>query len=176
MMTLFYAGIAIIFLGTVLYLLRRTRAEEQVKSTPQRDFCNHLGDAQWFKLSERIFDPSDARWLRDELSFPKMAKSLTVVRKQLAIRWLEALHASFAERIRRPDITTSQSTGADSNASWRILWLTVRFQFLLCYALLVVRLFGPYHRLIPSFGWIPSPSGRDSRLRRPALVGGKDFS
>jgi hypothetical protein len=46
-----------------------------------------------------------------------------------------------------------------------MLWLTLRFQFLLSYALLVVRLFGPYHRLLPSFTWVPFPQKSAYRIR-----------
>jgi hypothetical protein len=59
-------------------------------------------------------------------------------------------------------------------ASWHMLWLTVRFQFLLSYALLVVKLFGLYHRLMPSFTWIPFPRGADSRLHSPVFVDSND--
>jgi hypothetical protein len=165
MITLIYAGTAIGFLLLVLVLLARTRPEEPGEHRAQKDFAQCLGDARWLDLSERIFDPSDARWLCEELAFPKLAISLTRARKQLAIRWLKALQASFAELVRRPEPEPGEAPPTNSAASWQMLWLTVRIQVLLLYALLMVRLFGPYHRLIPSFTWIPSPQRSASRIR-----------
>jgi hypothetical protein len=164
MITLIYAGIAIVFLILVLGLLVRARADETNEGTTERDYARSLGDARWLDLSERIFDPSDARWLREELAFPRLANSLTCARKQLAIRWLKALQASFEDLVRRPELV-SETPSAHFTPSWQMLWLTVRFQFLLSYALLVVKLFGPYHRLIPSFTWIPFPQESASRIR-----------
>ncbi len=166
MITLIYAGTAIGFLILVLGLLARTRPENpDEEGLAGKDYTQHLGDAGWLDLSERIFDPSDARWLREELAFPKLANSLTCARKRLAIRWLRALQASFNDLVRRPEPASSEAPLANSAPSWQMLWLTVRFQFLLSYALLVVRLFGPYHRLIPSFTWIPFPQKGASRIR-----------
>jgi len=91
------------------------------------------------------------RWLEEELAFPKLAKSLTLRRKRLAIRWLEALQSSFDEVVRTPELTPSELPEVTSVGSWQMLWLTLRFKFLVSYALLVVKLFGPYHRLIHPF-------------------------
>ncbi len=165
MITLIYAGIAIGFLILVLGLLARTQPEKPDQGLAGKDYAQCLGDARWLDLSERIFDPSDARWLREELAFPKLANSLTCARKRLAIRWLKALQASFEDLVRRPEPVSSETPLANSAPSWQMLWLTVRFQFLLSYALLVVRLFGPYYRLIPSFTWIPFPQKSASRIR-----------
>jgi hypothetical protein len=169
MITLIYAGIAIGFLLLVLVFLARTRPENPDEHPAEKDFTQCLGDARWLDLSERIFDPSDARWLSEELAFPKLAISLTHARKQLAIRWLKALQASFAELVRRPEPESSEPPPSDSAPSWQMLWLTVRFQVLLLYALVVVELFGPYHRLIPSFTWIPFPEKSTSRIRSVIL-------
>ena len=96
-----------------------------------------IGNGRWLDLSERIFDPSDARWLEDELAFPKLAHALMLDRKQLAIRWLEALQASFhefgAHAGKRPQQQVTRPSSADG---WRMLWLTVRFKFLVSYAFL----------------------------------------
>jgi hypothetical protein len=53
------------------------------------------------------------------------------------------------------------------------LWLTGRFQILVSYALFVVKLFGPYHRLIPSFSWVPIHREGDPSFRRAALAQGR---
>jgi hypothetical protein len=165
MITLIYAGIAIGFLILVLGLLARTQPEKPDEGLGGKEYPQYLGDARWLDLSERIFDSSDARWLREELAFPKLANSLTRARKRLAIRWLKALQASFSDLVRRPEPESSGTPLTNSTPSWQMLWLTVRFQVLLSYALLVVRLFGPYHRLIPSFTWIPFPHKGASRIR-----------
>jgi len=165
MITLIYAGIAIGFLILVLGLLARTQPEKPDEGLAGKDYAQCLGEARWLDLSERIFDPSDARWLREELAFPKLANSLTRARRRLAIHWLKALQASFQDLVRRPEPVSSETRLTNSTPSWQMLWLTVRFQFLLLYALLVVRLFGPYHRLIPSFTWIPFPQKSASRIR-----------
>jgi len=117
----------------------------------RKPLCPSIGNGRWLNLSERIFDPSDARWLAEELAFPKLAKALMLGRKRLAIRWLEALQSSFDDLVRTPESAPSQTPQHTSAGSWKMLWLTLRFKLLISYALLVVKLFGPYHRLIPSF-------------------------
>ena len=106
----------------------------------------------------------------EELAFPKLAKALTLGRKRLAIRWLEALQASFDEVVRAPEFAPSEAPEAISPGSWQMLWLTIRFKLLVSYALFVVKMFGPYHRLIPSFSWVPFPQGSERSIRRPALA------
>jgi hypothetical protein len=154
MITLIYAVIAIVFLALVLRLFGRTGAFPRDESTLDSRSSASTGNGRWLHLSERIFDSSDARWLAEELAFPKLAKDLMLERKCLAIHWLEALQASFAEIVRTPE-PTSNEVSEVSRDGWKTLWLTVRFKILLSYALLVVKLFGPYHRLIPSFSWVP---------------------
>lgn len=155
MTMLIYAAIAIAFLIVVLGLFRKSRVQQPDEFLPVNPPAPNTGNVRWLDLSERIFDPSDARWLRDELAFPGLAELLTHERKRLAIEWLEALQASFDALVRTPDILLSEAPEAPSPGSWQMLWLTVRFKFLVSYALLVVRVFGPYHRLIPSFSWVP---------------------
>ena len=100
-------------------------------------------NGRWLDLSERIFDPSDARWLEEELAFPKLAKALMLERKRLAIRWLKALQASFDELVRTPEIVPGEAAEAASAGSWRMLWLTIRFKLLVSYALIVVKIVWP---------------------------------
>jgi len=169
-----YAAFAICFLVLVLVLLTRGRTHESSACPEQDTGTPDFSEDRWLNLSERIFDPEDARWLREELAFPVLADSLSESRKQLAIRWLKTLQGAFTEFVRAPEMLTDGSPEVDSSQSWRLLWLTVRFQMLIVYALMVVRLFGPYHRLIPSFGWMqylrpqglqlqPSPLARHMR-------------
>jgi hypothetical protein len=136
----------------------------------ETSYAPSIGNGRWLDLSERIFDPSDARWLQEELAFPKLAKALRLGRKRLAIRWLEALQASFDDLVRTPDFASSETHEANSPGSWRMLWLTIRFKFLVTYALFVVKLFGPYHRLIPSFSWVPFSRETRRDFRRAALA------
>ena len=100
MITIIYVGIAIVFLLMVLCVVARTTPADPEECAAQKDLAARLGQASWFHLSERIFDPSDVRWLREDLAFPRLADSLTNTRKQLAIRWLTALKASFDELVR----------------------------------------------------------------------------
>jgi hypothetical protein len=170
MNTLISAAIAIAFLVLVLALSRKSRTCEPdecgVESHPAPNTCN----GRWLDLSERIFDASDVRWLRDELAFPKMAQTLTLERKRLAIRWLEALQQSFDTLVRTPALSTSDSPERASRGSWHMLWLTLRFKFLVSYALLVVKLFGPYHRLIPSLSWMSFSSGSGRSFQRASFA------
>ena len=176
MITLVYVTIAIAFLILILGLLARTRSEEINEDTTDKGYVPHRVNALWLSLSECIFNPSDARWLRDELSFPELAQSLTHARKQMAIQWLKALQVSFNTLVRTTAPSPLQNPGANSMEGWRLLWLTVRFQILLSYALMVVNLFGPYHRLIPSFTWVPFLKEGKSPLHRSVLAGSGDLN
>ncbi len=155
MIMVIYIAVAIAFLILIVDLLRRIRSREPDECLPRNDPAPSTGNARWLDLSERIFDPSDARWLQDELAFPKLAKLLTLERRRLAIQWLQALQTTFDELVRTPETSPSEAPEPPPPGSWQMLWLTVRFKLLVSYALLVVRLFGPYHRLIPSFSWLP---------------------
>ena len=174
MTMLVYAAVSIIFLALVVYLLKRPRPCESDEPLVGGGCAKPVVNGGWLSLSERIFDPSDARWLADELAFPKLAKALMLSRKRLAIRWLEALQSSFDELVRTPSLASSESPEAVSAHSWKLLWLTVRFKLLISYALLVVKVLGPYHRLIPSFSWVPFPRESEHSFRRAALAGGRN--
>ncbi len=165
----FYAGFAIAFLLLALVLLIQGHSPETPRGTAQETGQVSPGEDRWLNLSERIFDPGDARWLREELAFPVLADSLTASRKQLAIRWLRTLQASFSEFVRTPELSPDEASAPNSRDAWRLLWLTLRFQFLLYYALAVVRVFGPYHRLIPSFAWMQILEAGSSRLQ-PSVI------
>jgi hypothetical protein len=168
MTMLTYSFVAIVFLLLVISLVRKSRSLETEELYAERLKSPSVVNRRWVDLSERIFDPSDVRWLAEELAFPALAKSLTLARKRLAIRWLEALQASFDDLVRTPALTSDQPS--EALASWKMLWLTIRFKALVSYALLVVKFFGPYHRLIPSFSWIPLPSADERSFRRTVLA------
>jgi len=174
MITLIYAGIAIAFLILVIGLLHKPQPLDPDEALAAKSHAPSIGKGHWLHLSERIFDPSDARWLAEELAFPKLAKSLMLGRKRLAIHWLEALQASFDDLVRTPKITPSEAPEANSPGSWQMLWLTLRFKFLVSYALLVVKLVGPYHRLIPSFSWMSFSPGSERSFRRAAWANSRN--
>jgi hypothetical protein len=170
MIMLIYAAIAIAFLILVIGLLQKPQPLDLDETITEKSCTPSVGNGRWLDLSERIFDPSDAHWLAEELAFPKLAKALTIGRKRLAICWLEALRASFEDLVRTPEPAASEAAETISVGSWEMLWLTIRFKFLVSYALFVVRLFGPYHRLIPSFSWVPFSQGSERSFRRAALA------
>jgi hypothetical protein len=169
-----YVAISIAFLILVLGLFRKTRPKEFEEWQSTNYPTPSAGNGGWVHLSERIFDPSDARWLEEELGFPKLAKILMIERQRLAIHWLEALRASFDELVRTPEFSPGEALEAGSVGSWQMLWLTFRFKTSISYALLVVKSFGPYHRLIPTFSWVPISRGSGHSFRRPALANGRN--
>ena len=168
MILLIYVVAAIVFLLLVLGLVRKDRVPEADDCLFDSRSVPRIDNGRWLELSERIFDPSDVRWLEEELAFPKLAHCLRLGRKRLAIRWLEALQASFDDLVRTREVAPDDEAAQTGPGGWRMLWLTLRFKLMISYAMLVVRLFGPYHRLIPSLSW--APSLRERSFRRPALA------
>jgi hypothetical protein len=175
MITLIYAALSIGFLILVTSLLRNPHPHGADGDVEEKRFAPAVGNGRWLDLSERIFDPSDARWLEEELAFPKLARALMLDRKRLAIRWLEALQASFDDLLRTPEIapTSDPEATAPTIGGWQMLWMVIRFKCVVSYALLVVKLFGPYHRLIPSFAWVPLSQGSRQSIRHAALAGSR---
>ena len=172
MSTIIYVTIAIAFLILVARLLAKTRSQESDENAAETFPVPSIADTSWLALSERIFDPRDADWLANELAFPSLAEALVRGRRHLAIRWLQALQASFDQLVRTPEIAPEEAA-ASPVGDWQMLWLTLRFKVLVSYALLVVEYFGPYHRLIPSFSWLSFPRQSDARMRRAALANGR---
>jgi hypothetical protein len=171
MIMLIYAVLSIAFVLLVAKVLYHPQPLDSDEVLTDKGYARSIGNGNWLDLSERIFDPSDARWLADELAFPKLAKALLIGRKRLAIRWLEALQSSFDELVRTPELGSSEVSESSYVGSWKMLWLTARFKLLISYALLVVKVFGPYHRLIPSFTWVPMSPSTERSFRRGALAG-----
>lgn len=169
MIMLAYAAIAIALLILAIGLRRKPEVLDPDEVLREQSYTRSIGTARWLHLSERIFDPSDTRWLEEELAFPKLAKTMKYGRKRLAIHWLEALQSSFDDLVRTPELASMPAPEA-SSGSWHMLWLTIRFKLVVSYALFIVKLFGPYHRLIPSFSWAPFSLRSAQSIRRPALA------
>ncbi len=152
---LIYSIVAMLIVSLMAWLVRQRR-EDDVSSfdLSQQAYVQDLRDTQSLVLAERLFDSADHLWLRDEIGQPKLASVLARERKQMALRWLHDLRRSFNDLVRVPESESARMKPGDVPANWRLLWLTLRVHFLLAYAVLVVRLFGPYHRLIPSADWL----------------------
>lgn len=161
-----YAAISIAFLVLVIVLVRKSRRTSWDEFFSEADYRERIGSPRWLDLSDRIFDPSDARWLEEELAFPRLAKVLVLRRRRLAIRWLESLQVSFDDLVRTPTDAPGDTPESSPVGSWHLLWLTVRFKFLVSYALVVVKLFGPYHKLMPSFSWSAFARRKASSFQR----------
>jgi hypothetical protein len=173
-MVFVYATLALLLLLLVFVYLTRPAAPDDLSGESEaKQYARDLGEEHWLDLSQRIFDPADSCWLRDKLGFPELAHSLTQARKRLAIQWLMSLRNSFDELIRTPEADLAEDSAASSPGSWRLLWMTVRFNALITYALMVVRLFGPYHRLSPSFGWVRIVAGQGLHGTRLAVAPGE---
>jgi hypothetical protein len=149
-----YAIAALLIIFLVYILVRRPHSVTLVEASNGDYQAQYLSNEAWLTFSQRIFDPSDCLWLRDELGFKHLADALACSRKQTALSWLRALKASFTELVHTPESAPADAEAANAPGSWQLLWLSLRFHFLLTYAITVVRLFGPYHRLIPSFRFI----------------------
>jgi hypothetical protein len=164
-----YTLIALAVLVLTVSLARAGRpVAEELRQTAQPLRRGEATDASFLQLGDKIFDPRDYRWLRYELSFPGAAEELARHRRRLAIEWLESLRNSFKELVRTPEPEAAKDESEYAFSSWKLLWLTLRFHFLVSYALFVVRFFGPYHQLIPSFAWIdflPQPAFREDESR-----------
>jgi hypothetical protein len=151
-----FAILAILLLAASFALARSGQIADPTEIQESQDLAQGLWDGSCLSLAERIFDPADFKWLRDELYFPQAAQVLARHRKELAVNWLKALRSSFKNFVRSADPTDSGTAHARDVSGWQLLWLTLRFHFLVSYAILIVRLFGPYHRLVPYFGWLRS--------------------
>lgn len=168
---LIYSAIALAILILAAVLLR-PRTEDSVRDTEMDLECAQGAlDESSLRLAERVFDPGDYRWLRDEVGFPHLARALARARRELALKWLRALRHSFEETLRTPRAANDDSDPNEARRSWRLLWMTLRFRLLLGYAVFVVRCFGPYHRLIPSLDWAeallePPPAEEEERAAR----------
>ena len=166
---LIYAFIAIGIIVIVALLLRPRYESASAEPGIGDEYVEGLWVGPGWSLAERIFDSSDYLWLRDELRFPQLAEALARSRQQMAIKWLKAVRRSFDELVCAPEPLLPGGTTSNAPGSWELLRLTLRFHLILGYAFLVVRFFGPYHRLVPSFGWMRwLPGTRSPRERYDA--------
>ncbi len=162
-----YAGLTLLILLLIIVLARPGRTPQRAEEEGPAAVVPGEWDVRWLDLAKQIFDSTDYFWLRDELGFPRLAQSLLNSRRRMAIHWLKTVRASFNELARTPDLPAPEGQIDNAPGSWQISWLTVRFHLLLNYALLVVWLFGPYHRLIPALNWrrlLPEQPLRSARL------------
>jgi hypothetical protein len=170
---LLYSVLAIAVLVLAAWLARVKPPAGEDENLLHNDNSDGAFSPQWLELAHRVFDPADYLWLRDELCFPQVAALLARHRKDLAIKWLKALRSSFKEFVGVPNPDSAVDGLASKLSSWQSLWLTLRFQFLLFYALFVVRLFGPYHRLVPRFGWLEALRGLNPQKARSVVGAGR---
>jgi hypothetical protein len=157
-----YSAFALLLIVAVVLLIRSRRADALRDAEARCDEVGAFWEGSELALAERIFDRTDYLWLRDEVGSPAVAQSLLQHRRRIALRWLSAVRRSFDELMRTPGPAFPGSPVSATPESWQLLRLTLRFHCILGYAFLVVWLFGPYHRLIPSFGWLPSLFARPS--------------
>jgi hypothetical protein len=157
-----YSAFALFLIVALVLLIRRRRADALREAEVRPDEVGPFWEGSELALAERIFDRGDYLWLRDEVGSPAVADSLLRHRRRIALRWLSAVRRSFDELVRTPGPAFPGRAVSATPEGWQLLWLTLRFHFILGYAFLVVWLFGPYHRLIPSFGWMRLLSGRAS--------------
>ena len=150
-----YALLAIAILVASFWLFLKGTASPVETDTDENTVAYGPLDLTSLRLAERIFDPADRDWLRNEVCFPQAAEVLARHRKALAIHWLKAFRNSFNELVRIPDAASGEPSSSGSS-SLGIFWLMLRFQFLIAYALLMVRAFGPYHRIVPVLGPLQS--------------------
>ena len=153
---LIYTLIALAVLALTVSLVRTAPSHITEESEQSAEPVRPLEgiNASFLRLGDKIFEPRDFHWLRYELSFPGAAEDLARHRKRLATEWLKSLRNSFQELVRTPELEGVKGESESTLSSWKLLWLTLRFHFLVSYALFVIRFFGPYHQLIPSFAWL----------------------
>jgi hypothetical protein len=157
-----YTIVALLTVVVVLWLVRRAQRPAPESSRDEQSWDAALWSPADLILAERVFDRTDYLWLRDEAGFPALAKSLRRSRAQMALAWLRAVRRSFEKLLQTPGPVPASRGLFKPPRSWEFM---LRFHLVLGYAFLVVRFFGPYHRLVPPFGWIPNLSGRTSTSR-----------
>jgi hypothetical protein len=166
MMLFVYLILALVIIAFAVLMTRQSGAERHASVDHRKECGTAILDDSGLDLAERIFDPGDYLWLRDEIGFPQLANELARQRKGLALKWLRCLRSSFNELIRAPH--SSELPGGDlrDSAAWAVTFNTLRFQLLLAYAMTVVWLFGPYSRITPSFSWLGPILSRDTHKER----------
>jgi hypothetical protein len=165
----FYGVVAVLALIVAVLLARQSGYQIDAKAEGEREFSRGLLDRSCLDLAERILDPADYRWLRDDLCFPQLARVLAHHRKEMALRWLKGLRSAFNELVREPHAAGAGDTD-DGRPGWAMAFHTLRFHLLLSFAILMVWTFGPYHGIVPSFDWLRAASGAKYRKERYGMA------
>jgi len=164
-----YVVVAVLILAIAVVLARQSRYPIGEETESAKEFKGGLLETSSLDLAERIIDPSDFRWLRDDLCFPELARMLARHRKEMALRWLRGLRSAFNEMVREPHVAGA-SDADDGRQALRMALLTLRFHALLSFAILMVWMFGPYHSIVPSFGWLRTVSRAQHQKDRLGIV------
>ncbi len=160
-MTILWVCLILVALNVLLVGWAARRAFSDRTAPAESDRPKTFPDEGWLRLGDQIFDSSDYLWLRDEVCFPDAAKLLAGHRRELALKWLRSLEDLLKDLARTPG---SDPPGA---RSWRLLASTLRLQLLLTYAFVVVRLFGPYHRIVLPLGGLSAIFRREPARAAP---------
>jgi hypothetical protein len=167
MNVLAYSALAVFLIALVAVLVRRSPPPIG-PAEPRPDYSGGVLNGSSLALASRLFDSSDFVWLRDAIGFPQLARELERRRRRLALCWIEDLRREFLEHVRTPD---PQFLLTDSPRRKRArLGAILRIHLLLAYAHFVIRFFGPYHRLVPPFGWLEALTPRPAPDRTSARV------
>jgi hypothetical protein len=153
-----YAIVAVLIMVVAGVLLRPDFGRDSNLDEFSGEYSEGLWEGTNLTAVEKIFDRTDYLWLRDKVGFPSLARSLARTRKQIALKWLKALRRSFDDVVLAHAAAPEQAKDPDGPGTWDIFWPMLRFHLLLTYATLVVRWFGPYHRLIPPLMRLKQPS------------------
>lgn len=161
-----YVVIAVLILAIAVMLARQDHYPIDVETETGKEFNRNLLEKSCLDLAERIFDPADYRWLRDDLCFPQLARVLARHRKAMALRWLQGMRHSFNELVREP-LPIGEMGGPDEGLpGWAMAFHTLRFHATLSYAIIMVWTFGPYHGIVHSFDWLRIASVAEYRKGR----------
>src|SRR5579859_45359 len=160
-----YVVIAVLILAIAVMLARQGRHPIDIETESEKEFNHGLLEKSCLDLAERIFDPSDYRWLRDDLCFPQLARVLARHRKEMALRWLRGLRSAFNELVREPQIARASDTN-HGLPDWVMAFYTLRFHATLSLAIIMVWMFGPYHVIVPSIDWLRAASSTEYRKDR----------
>ena len=165
-----YVVIALLIVLLLVLLVREVKSDEVSGLVGEKEDIELWWDDKFLNLSERIFDSMDYRWLREEIGFPDLARSLARFRKKLALRWLRAFRRSLGETLLVPRHFRPGGGASHFFRRWRLLLLTLRLHIILGYATLVVYLFGPHHLTTLAFSWMRFIPESGSYKRRTGKI------
>lgn len=151
---LIYPVLGLLLLAIVAVSILSRRGGRGVEEDGAREDVQGLWEPEGITVAERIFDPTDYWWLKRQVGFPQLAESLRQSRRRIALVWLDAVRRSFDDLLSSPDPPASPAAHTHRMEIWSLLRHALRFHLVLAYARFVVRFFGPYHRLVPSFRWM----------------------